>query len=183
MNDETLIEDLSWLRPPVNGEGSLVLWIWLGAGLLAALGIAWFLWNRRRKGKSVLPFLEPPKPHERAMDALKHLEPLMLPGREKEFALEVSRVVRIYIQDRFGLRAPHRSTEEFLYEAAQSRQLEPAHQELLAGFLMRCDLVKFARQLVAIPDMQELLKAARRFVAGTIPPEQRAPAKPKVLAR
>lgn len=174
-----LIEDFKWMTAPVPGGEHALPWMWIAVGaavfalLLVVLVIRW------RKGKKVLPFLAPPPPHVQALAALRGLESLMEPGREKEFVAEVSRIARVYIQGRFGLRAPHRSTEEFLWEAGQSRLLTLEHQELLTRFLMHCDLVKFARQNVVVDEMRELLESARGFVAGTIPETTPADKKPE----
>lgn len=164
-----LIEDLKWMTAPVPGGEHAIPWAWIAAGSAAFVLLVFVLVSRWRKGKRVLPFLAPPPPHVQALAALGGLEALMEPGREKEFVAEVSRIARVYIQGRFGLRAPHRSTEEFLWEAGQSRLLTLEHQELLARFLMHCDLVKFARQNVVVDEMRDLLESARGFVAGTIP--------------
>ena len=164
-----LIEDFKWMTAPVAGGEHAIPWMWIAVGSAVFAVLVFVLVSRWRKGKKVLPFLAPPPPHVQALAALRGLEALMEPGREKEFVAEVSRIARVYIQGRFGLRAPHRSTEEFLWEAGQSRLLTLEHQELLTRFLMHCDLVKFARQNVVVDEMRELLESARGFVAGTIP--------------
>ncbi len=88
-----------------------------------------------------------------------------------EFIVAVSQVVREYIQARFGVRAPHRSSKEFLEEAHASEPLLRDHRESLGGFLSQCDLVKFAQRRVVLVQMGELLECARRFVESTIPAE------------
>lgn len=164
-----LIEDLQWLTAPLAGEQGAIPWLWVVV-LAGALGIlVLLLWSRWRKGKKVLPFLAAPLPHVQALAALRDLEKRLEEGREKEFVAEVSGIVRIYIQARFGLRAPHRSTEEFLYEASQSKSLSAPHHDLLGGFLMHCDLVKFAKRGVVLDEMRALLGSARQFVEGTVP--------------
>ena len=95
----------------------------------------------------------------------------MSEDKHREFVIRVSQILRTYIQDRFHLRAMHRSTEEFLREARHDKQLSPAHQESLADFLAQCDMVKFARRGMARPQIEMLLKAARSFVEATPQPE------------
>jgi LPXTG-motif cell wall-anchored protein len=175
MNDTppVIVEDFRWLTPAQ--EQGWTPWLVLGLAVLV-IAAALFFWLRRRK-KAGLAFRRPPEPHEKALKALRELAGLIAEDREIEFVNRVSLVVREYIQDRFGLRAPHRSTEEFLLEARRSARLGGADQELLGGFLAQCDLVKFARQRVLVAGMQGLHDAARRFVEGTIPREPAGEAK------
>lgn len=175
MNEQTaaIVEDFRWLTPAQ--EQAWAIWL-VPALIVLVLAAATFFWLRRRK-KSGLTFRKPPAPHEKALKALRELEVLIQEDQEMEFVNRVSLVVREYIQDRFALRAPHRSTEEFLIEARHSEKLGAADQELLGRFLAQCDLVKFARQRVLVEGMRDLYGAARRFIEGTIPHE------PEVEAR
>lgn len=161
-----LIEDFQWMTAP--SDPAVSPWIWLaGAALVLALAAGGFFVFRRRTGH--LPFLAPPAPHEMALRELRELAALMREETDREFVQGVSGILREYIQARFGLRAPHRSTEEFLREARQSELLPENHQRVLARFLSQCDSVKFARRRAAVPEMQTLLLAARAFVEGTVP--------------
>ncbi len=162
-----IVEDFRWMTP---ADSSLSPWIWVGAAVFLLLVAGGFFFFRRKTGH--LPFLAPPAPHEIALKELRELAPLAREGADLEFVKRVSGILRTYIQARFGLRAPHRSTEEFLTEARQSELLADQHQRLLARFLAQCDLVKFARRRVAVPEMQALLLAAKAFVEGTAPKEE-----------
>jgi len=84
--------------------------------------------------------------HETALKRLDELlsRDLLATGRFKQFYNEVSLILRRYIEDRFGLAAPERTTEEFLREARSSGALMEADVGLLEEFLLHCDLVKFA---------------------------------------
>ncbi len=169
MNDKppAIVEDLRWLTPAQ--EQSWALWLVLGFAVLV-IAVVVFFWLRRRK-KAGLTFRRPPEPHEKALKALRELAGLIEEDRGIEFVNRVSLVVREYIQDRFSLRAPHRSTEEFLLEARHSAKLGETDQALLGKFLAQCDLVKFARQRVLVEGMKGLYDAAQRFIEGTIPRE------------
>jgi len=172
MKDTTLdiVEDYHWLSPPGPG------WHWgpwacLVAWMIFFAGLGWY-WHRRRK--LGLPFFAVTPPHELALRALKESRQKLSEETQREFVISVSQVVRDYIQGRFGLRAPHRSTEEFLREVHEGDRLLLAHQELLGGFLGDCDLVKFAQQRVRLAQMSQMLESAERFVEATIPPRQPA---------
>ncbi|HEY6000135.1 MAG TPA: hypothetical protein VI078_12675, partial [bacterium] len=110
-------------------------------------------------------------PHEAALRALAALRARAAGGPDAEvWYRELSDVVRRYLEDRFALRAPERTTEELIREAAVSGQLKPAHQELVRLFLAHCDLVKFARHRPSSEDASRALAAAERLVRETAPP-------------
>jgi hypothetical protein len=74
-------------------------------------------------------------------------------------------VVRVFIERKFGLAAPRRTTEEFLRELSTGKdgglqsRLEP-----LQGFLKACDLAKFAGQDLGMGERGELVARAREIV-------------------
>ena len=76
-----------------------------------------------------------------------------------------------------GLRAPERTTEEFIRDALSSKKLTDAHRDLVAGYLEQSDLVKFARHAPGPTDMHNALDSAERLVRETMPVEA-PPAKP-----
>jgi hypothetical protein len=111
----------------------------------------------------------PPRPPELvAAEALARLRG-RLPRSHDEvpaFVVEVSGVLRAYIEARFGLHAPESTTEEFLPTATAHPALA-GHREMLARFLTGCDLVKFARHRPEPASMGELLATAEGFVEAT----------------
>lgn len=161
-----IVDDLHWMLPA--REFALNPWVLAGSilVLLLAAGLLFWLLRRRKKTGSIFT---PPTAHEKALKALRALVPMISEENDLEFIMRVSLIVREYIQERFGLRAPHRSTEEFLNEARSSELLSADHQELLRAFLAQCDLVKFAQQRAVVTQMKALHQTAERFVEGTIP--------------
>ena len=71
----------------------------------------------------------------------------------EEFYTRLSDIVRRYLEGQLGLRAPERTTEEFLYEVSRDHALSAEHKELLGAFLQESDLVKFARFRPGADDM------------------------------
>lgn len=142
-------------------------WPWVVAGVaLAALltGLIW--WRRRKHLEEAVP---PPAPHEVAYRELEKLlaSGLLEHGEAKLFYLRLSNVLRHYIEDRFGLRAPEQTTEEFLVELRQSQPFGPAHKELLQSFLEHCDLVKFAELEPTRAEAETAVALCRRFIDET----------------
>ena len=81
--------------------------------------------------------------------------------------VELSDIVRRYIEERFAVRAPELTTEEFLLEAGRSADLKQPHRELLSDFLARCDRVKFARYSPEADESRDALAVAERFLSET----------------
>lgn len=136
----------AFVRP--FGEPFEPAWDWRPAALCAGgamlslvlLGL-WFRPRRRTMAAEVaLPS------HVRA---LRELQRLRDAARTTEaqidaFYVGTSQVLRDYLEERFGLRAPERTTEEFLRELEGGDALATAHRTELERFLRQCDLVKFA---------------------------------------
>ena len=157
------------IAPPVELPKPLPVWLWplvgaLGAVLIAAL--AMILWPRRKGGTVAVPRRPA---HEIAFDALEKLvaDDLAAKGELKEFYQRISDILRHYIEDRFGLHAPERTTEEFLAELGSGRALQADHKPLLGRFLQHCDLVKFAEHQPTRDDIQETFDSCKNFIIET----------------
>lgn len=161
-------EDIRDIRGPVPIPVAWHLPAAIIAGLLLAAAIVWFVRRRRRRP---VPAPPPPTADAVALAALDASRALMDPARAREFGIAVSDAVRGYIEARFAAQAAHRTTEEFLHDlvAAGGAELAP-HRTLLADFLGHCDLAKFAREPLTVPDMDAMLTSALSFVRGTARP-------------
>lgn len=131
------------------------------AGVLAVVAAAMFgirYISRRVKEHRMSPI-------ERAWVELDRLLKKGLPGRGryKDFYVELTMVVRRYVQRKYGIRAPHLTTEEFLREcsAAEGRIGDTGS---LKRFLESADMVKFAG-VEATPEMaDEATDSARSYL-------------------
>jgi hypothetical protein len=85
------------------------------------------------------------------------------------YYVDLSMILRYYIEDRFGIRAPELTTPEFMDIATESGLLDESQQTFLAAFLRHCDRVKFARHEPGVKEMEERLSEVERFVKDTIP--------------
>lgn len=143
-------------------------WPWAAAAVALAALLAALLWWRRRK-RLEQEAVPPPAPHEVAYHELEKLlaAGLLEKGEAKLFYLRLSNVLRHYIEDRFGLRAPEQTTEEFLAELGRSQPFAPAHKELLQSFLEHCDLVKFAEMEPTRGEAETAVALCRQFVDET----------------
>lgn len=144
-------------------------WVWLSIALAlvaALLMTAFWLWSRSRPAKAVRIFKSA---HEIAYERLRRLvdRQLIENERVKEFYEHISTILRHYIEDRFDLRAPEQTTEEFLSELKRSQALAPADKESLEHFLAHCDLVKFAKHHPDQRQIQDTFDLAKAFVEKT----------------
>lgn len=136
-----------------------------GAVLVAA---AVFYALRRKKA----PVAAPPRPAwEVAFQRLRELKMRNLPmnGRSEAYYVDLTAILRYYLEDRFGLNAPEQTTQEFLEAASSGALVSPDQQEFLAAFLRHSDRVKFARLEPSIQEMEERFDEVERFVWETVP--------------
>jgi hypothetical protein len=143
------------------------LWVWAGAAGAILAGTALALFIVRKNKKTAERILRPA--HEIAYGRLKRLidEDLIKAGRIKEFYERISNILRHYIEDRFDLHAPERTTEEFLFEIKDSGSLGSGDKESVGRFLMHCDLVKFAEYNPTVEQIQETFNVVREFIEKT----------------
>lgn len=81
--------------------------------------------------------------------------------------VELSAIVRRYLEHRYEIRAPELTTEEFLVVATARPELREDHRGLLTQFLERCDRVKFAGYRPDADESLATLAAARGFIEDT----------------
>jgi len=143
------------------------VWIWaLGVVAVAAAAGLW-LYLRRKRVKELVRIFKPA--HEIAYERLRVLvdEDLVGAGRIKEFYERISDILRHYIEHRFSLRAPERTTEEFLAELASTEVLPVSQKQRLGEFLQHCDLVKFAKHNPTTQQIQETFDLVKDFIEKT----------------
>lgn len=161
-------KDIKDIKPPLAlAYIPVALLAWLGAGAALAVVAVILVARRRRPKEERKP--PPPPPHVIAYDELRRLlgMNLIARGLVMEYYVRISWIVRRYIERRFGLRAPERTTEEFLAEAAASGRLDVRARTLVGDFLEKCDMVKFAKYGPTGDENEGAYASAKRFVDET----------------
>ena len=104
---------------------------------------------------------------QRAFKKISKLKPLIRNKKSDPFYVEISRIVRTYIEDYYQVKADSLTTEEFLSEK-KLRSLLPADTfQMLQAFLEQSDKVKYARAEATQEDCQKALEMALKLTANT----------------
>lgn len=169
--------DIRDIAPPVEIPSGWE-WLWWALGALAIVILFLAAWRYWRRQKVLAPFVIEIPAHERARRKLEAA--LDLFDQPKPFCTIVSDAVRLYLEERFGLRAPERTTEEFLTDLGKSVALTQVQKGSLKEFLSACDMVKFAKYEPQRPELEVLYKSALRLIEETEPrPQTTNSAEPK----
>lgn len=158
--------DIRDIAPPVEIPSGYQ-WLWWLVGTIVVLTLliaAWRYWQKRKTAKPIV--IEIPA-HERARRKLEAA--LNLFDQPKPFCTIVSDAVRLYLEERFGLRAPERTTDEFLGDLSRSAALTQVQKKSLEQFLFSCDMVKFAKYEPQRPELEALYSSALRLIEETEP--------------
>jgi hypothetical protein len=160
-----VIEDIEGVVEMPKAASPWWLWGLLALGV-AAVPAAWLL-LRSRRTKQLVRIFRPA--HEVAYARLRALvaENLVEQGRIQEFYERISGILRHYIEDRFDLQAPERTTEEFLAELRFTEMLASSDKKVLEEFLTHCDLVKFAKHDPTTDQVQRTFDLVKDFVERT----------------
>jgi hypothetical protein len=139
------------------------------AGILLLAAAGFYYW-RKRQGKGILPERkEPPRPaHEVALEALRKLREsdLLATGQIKAFYIELSEIVRRYIEGRYFVPALELTTGELMDDLKQVA-LESDARDMLRDLLETSDLVKFAKYAPANEEHERAFQLAESFVETT----------------
>lgn len=144
-------------------------WKWAAvaaACVAVAAALTVLVLRRRRIRERIAPRLPA---HEIAYRKLERLleRGLIEQKLYREFTAEVADILRRYIEDRFALKAPERTTEEFLAEAGPGLPVGAEQKRSLERFLLHCDLVKFAAFEPSEDDVKRTFETCKDFIELT----------------
>jgi len=176
-------------RPPVTGgvevsprrDREPITWarVALGVGIvLGALALAAILFLLGRRIKWIV-HEHRLSPVERAFVELDRLLKRRLPskGLYKDFYVELTMVVRRYIERAHGVHAPELTTGEFLRAAEESPAFTKTSITELKAFLESADLVKFAGLEVTPAMADGATGRAKNYLSTDATPQGAVPAK------
>ena len=165
--------DIRDIKPPVEIPRKLwhtLRWVVLGMGLALTALLIWILYKRKKAGKSLLPLREESirPPHEIAYEALDllHDSDFLQQGQIKQFYIELSEIIRRYIEGRYYIVAIEMTTTEVL-EGLVAEEVPDDGYELFRCFLDECDLVKFAKVIPSEEEHHSVMRLAYEIVDCT----------------
>ena len=135
--------------------------------VLAVIGV--YLWKNKKP--------EPPKPpkpaeplYDRTMRLLDELDAKQLwqKNKVKDYYVELTDIVRGYIEERFGTKAMELTTDELLTKVRHTKDLM-AYYERLSMILTTADLAKFAKAQPLPQEHVDAMEHAKTFVNQTKP--------------
>lgn len=155
-----------------------VYWPFL-AGLLAIIGIVWFLLKARRKTGVEHPEMaaKPEIPiHVRCLEALESMaRDAEWDERDaKEYYSRLTDVLRDYLEGRYRIPA-HEQTSREILDALRYRGLSPSAQDELKGLMLTADMSKFAKERPGQEARVRHLQDAIGFIKGTLVTEPSNP--------
>lgn len=158
------LDDLQGIQGPValpKPRSGALLWIAVTCLCLVLAGVGvWFVFRRKAsQPERVL------SPQELAYLELQQILEAELSERDvKAFYVELTGVVRRYIERTTGIHAPEQTTEEFLREIGASDVFSHDDRLRLGAFLEAADLVKFAAHEPTPHDIEESFRRAKIFI-------------------
>ncbi|MGM0612350.1 MAG: hypothetical protein ACQESM_02445 [Bacteroidota bacterium] len=148
----------------------LMPWILGAIALLIIAALAYYLIRKKKKQKSIdkpIPVKPALPADEEALSRLQELEDKKLwhNNQTKKYYIELTAIIRHYIERRFNVDAEELTSREIL------QQISPVAPEdaykTLKSLLELADLVKFAR-VIPLPDENaQSMKSAKQFVELT----------------
>lgn len=135
------------------------------AGLLVVILI--LILRRRKVKEKVAP--APTPAHIIALSELSELAGLHLLEQAlfKEYYFKLSNILRHYIENRFSIRAPEQTTEEFLMTLKENPAFKSEQRQILKQFLLECDLIKFANYDTSNQDAEKANSTVVSFIDQT----------------
>ena len=153
------------LPPQPLEENQRYWWVWV---LLVAAALLFTAFRFLRRRESRVATERKRSPEEIAREALAALLAVDLPqkGLFKDFYVRLTGIVRVYIEETTGLRAPEQTTEEFLREMRTRATFSAVRSIQLQEFLEAADMVKYAGQQPGSDQIELSIRRAQEFISG-----------------
>lgn len=150
----------------------IIIWVLIVIVLIIASYFGIKIWKKYRKTNIKELFIKPKQKLPAHVIAINSFEELRLKrlyenGKVKEYFSEISDILRLYLDNRYNIRALEMTTDEIFMEIKEKAIINDESFSLLEYILKYSDLVKFAKY---IPDSfvgNKCLKDSLEFVNQT----------------
>ncbi len=161
-------QDIYDIKGPVafSRKKNMIIIASICVGIFLVVVAIMVLKRRRRVYEKVIPARPA---HEIAYEALDGLQTKDYPSHNmiKDYYFELSLIVRHYLENRFRIKAPEMTTEEFLTSVKDAKILVYEHKNILKDFMIECDMVKFAKYGPEPNEISSSFQTAVRLVDQT----------------
>lgn len=165
-DDRRSLGDLEAADRPKELPANRMKYVVLAAAAISCLAlVVTALVIARRRKVPVASALTPGEIAARELQALK--ESGIATTDVKEFYVRLTSIVRRYVEQTTGIRAPEQTTDEFLREINQRRLFSSSEHMRFGEFLESADLVKYAAYAPSENDIEVSVTRAARFVTLT----------------
>ncbi|MCF0219461.1 MAG: cell wall anchor protein [Muribaculaceae bacterium] len=145
---------------------------WIILALVLIGGGTWAYLRYGRKVKKIIggAVIKREPPYDAAMRQLNQLreQHLCEAGREREFYTRLTEILRVYLEDRFGINAMEMTTTQILNALSGNEQTRTPRR-YMTSILEMADFVKFAKVRPLPDDNVKSLNDAVNFVEDTKP--------------
>jgi len=160
------------LKDIVGPKSLPILW-WpyvVGGSVLILLGAFLYYFFKRKTRDFEIPEVPPEPPFDVAVRKLNELKAENLPhkGKYKQYYIELSEIIRYYIEGRFEIKAVESTTYE-LKRIFKHPDLSREQIKDTLDFLSRSDMIKFAKHVPSAESPDKDFEQAKNFVISTKP--------------
>ena len=147
-------------------------WIWVLLGVIVIAAIVGFIYYLKKKPKKemILPVVKQPliAAHVTALTQLKVLrdKKLWQQGEIKQYYVELSDVLREYLEKRYFIKTHEKTTDE-IFAGLRGLDIPTENKQILQQILVMADLVKFAKEKPTPADNEQSIENAVVFVSKT----------------
>lgn len=162
-------QELRDIKPP-EGVGYSFFWLLIALFLAVVIGYYYYYYFMRTKKKKIEINTSIERKsqscYQIAYERLYALrdKKLVEQGLIPEFFLEISDIIRQYLQGRLKIKIYEMTTEELSEMIKKQKLLSKKSQKILFDFFEKSDLVKFAAAKPAIIDAENAFKSALEFI-------------------
>ncbi|MFA5033870.1 MAG: BatD family protein [bacterium] len=162
------IQDIKDIKPPesIPRNWGMILLILLIIVVLGATG--WIIYKKRRRKIETAEILLRP-PYDLALERLNSLK--LDKNNIKKYYIELSDIIRQYIEGIYTISAPTETTFE-LYRELRKIKIKYEIIEYIKSFLDNCDMVKFAKYVPSPEIIEKNYLDAKEILSKTKPEEK-----------